>query len=110
MRYYYDGIKRHAFTLYLVDWIATHVSMEQRLNTRRKYFDERYADICTFVEYTEDFGYEGGVKCISFEQFMDTVYPNTEVIEPLLKTKETIELYRKDLMLLEEYDKKDSLL
>ncbi len=104
-----EMISKYAYEAYKIDWKRSHeITAEIELKYIKDYYEgfeeEDQDEDYSFEEYLEEVGY-GGECYVCYDEFLDNEYLDTEYIEGLLKMKNLIRLYRKDIK--ENFDNDD---
>ena len=101
-------ISEVAYELYKQDWIDTHTTKEERLNTLNEYYNYRYDcikedfEIDSFEEWIWEIGYADGIY-VCYEEFCDMEYHDKEYMCSLLNNKKLIDMYYKDINTDDEF-------
>ena len=96
-----EMLKKYAYEAYKLDWKRSHgITEEKELHYIKDYYDgfeEEYEDEdYSYEEYLEEVGY-GGECYVCYDEFLDNEYLDEEYMEELLKAKNLIRLYHKDI-------------
>lgn len=92
------NIKKLCYELYKMEWERFHIMYDFKMAIIKEYFkwNALQEDKYTFTEYIDEFGFDGEVY-VCYEEFLDNEYLDKDYICELLKDKELINLYYKDI-------------
>lgn len=96
------NISKIAYELYKQDWIDTHTTEKERINSLRDYYSfakqsiDNYNEYSSYEDWLSDFGFNGFIYSC-YEEFLDNEYNDKEYIFNLLADTKLFDLYCKNI-------------
>ena len=96
------SLSKIVYELYKQDWIDTHTTEKERINSLRDYYSfakqsiDNYNKYSSYEDWLSDFGFNGSIYSC-YEEFLDNEYNDKEYIFNLLGDAKLFDLYCKNV-------------
>ena len=94
-------ISEIAYELYKQDWIDTHTTEKERVESLRNYYSfakqsvDNYNKYSSYEDWLSDFGFNGSIYSC-YNEFLDNEYRDKEYMFDLFGDTKLYDLYHKD--------------